>query len=187
MQFSYNALVRKADAYLREQRAANRFLRAILPLRLFDEHLWLWERRSVAVGLGWGVAWAIAPVPLQTIFAALCSLWRRGNIPVSVAACWVSFPGYQVFAWPLQWWVGSTILNAMGIGSRTTWETIRDAAVLLVDGWDAVLPALQGIELPLLAAELLLGCLVTCVLAGLGAYGLTLLVWRPKKAQSRAL
>ena len=182
MQFSYNALVHKADAYLRQQRDSSRILSAILPLRLFDEQLWLWERRSVAVGLGWGVAWAIAPVPLQTIFAALCSLWRRGNIPVSVAACWLSFPGYQVFAWPLQWWVGSSILQWLGAGSRTTIETIRDAAMLLAEGWDAVLPTLQGIELPLLAAELLLGCLVTCTLAGLCAYGLTLAVWRPKKA-----
>ena len=185
MKFSYNALVRKADAYLRAQRDSSRILSAILPERLFDEHLWLWERRSVAVGLGWGVAWAIAPVPLQTIFAALCSLWRRGNIPVAVAACWVSFPGYQVFAWPLQWWVGSTILNALGIGSRTTFETIRDAVVLLAEGWDAVLPTLEGIELPLLAAELLLGCAVTCAGAGFAAYLLTLLIWRPGKARAQ--
>lgn len=182
MPLSYNALVRKADAYLREQRDSNRFLRAILPLRLFDEHLWLWERRSVAVGLGWGVAWAIAPVPLQTIFAALCSLWRRGNIPVSVAAGWISFPGYQVFAWPLQWWVGATILSALGTGSHTTWEKIHDAAVLLAEGWDAALPALEGIDLPLLAVELLLGCAVTCVAAGFAAYLLTLLIWRPRRA-----
>lgn len=182
MRFSYNDLVRKADASLRAQRDSSRILSAILPPRLFDEHLWLWERRSVAVGLGWGAAWAIAPVPLQTIFAALSCLWWRGNIPVAVAACWISFPGYQVFAWPLQWWVGSTILNALGSGSHTTFETIRDAAVHLTEGWDAVLPALQGIELPLLVAELLLGCLVTCAAAGMLAYLLTLLVWRSKKA-----
>ena len=180
MRFSYNELVRRTDAYLREKRANNRFLRAVLPERIFDDALWVWARRPVAVGIGWGVAWAIAPVPLQTIFAALCSLWRRGNIPVSVAACWLSFPGHQVFVWPLQWWVGYHVLRFFGWSSRSTFGIIWDAAAHLTQGWEPVLDSLKDLEIPCVAVELLTGCILTCAAAGFLAYLLTLAVW-PKK------
>ena len=81
MKFDYNKLVQKVDAYLRKKRAASRLWAVMLPESLFRPELWLWEKSSVARGAAWGTSWALAPVPMQTIFAVLSSIRTRGNIP----------------------------------------------------------------------------------------------------------
>lgn len=179
MKFSYNALVQKVDAYLRKKRSTSRLWSALLPERLFAPALWLWEPRGVAIGSAWGVSWALAPVPLQTIFAILCSIGTRGNIPMSVLTCWISFPGYQVIVWPLQWWVGAWFLGNVGLSSGVDMELIRRAATAAPDGFAAIMGVLGQISLPILCAELLFGCLVTCVLLGAVVYAAIRLLWRP--------
>ncbi len=180
MAFSYNALVDRVDAYVREQRARGTLLGRLLPRRIFAPRLWRWEREGVATGAAWGAAIAIAPLPLQTLFAAIACVWRRGNLPIGMAACWISFPGYQIVAWPLQWWVGATVFRALDFGSGTSFSLIAHAARQFGQGWEAVLAPLRGISLPLLAGELLLGCAITCTVLGLLVNVLVLLVWRPK-------
>lgn len=177
MKFSYNGLVRKVDDYLRKKRSTSRLWSTLLPEKLFSPALWLWEPRSVATGSAWGVAWALAPVPLQTIFAVLSSVWTRGNIPMAVLTCWISFPGYQVFIWPLQWWVGAWFLSALGISSGVDMELIRSAAQAAPQGFSAVLSVFGQVNLPVLCLELLLGCLVTCAALGSAVYCLIRMLW----------
>lgn len=178
MRFNYNQLVQKVDAYLRTKRESSRLWACCLPEKLFTPSLWLWEPRSVATGAAWGVAWALAPVPMQTIFALLCSVATRGNVPMSVLSCWISFPGYQVILWPLQWYLGAALLGIFGLGSGVDMELIRQAAAAAPDGLQAALHTLGSINLLILCAELLLGCLISCVFLGLVVYACILLCWR---------
>lgn len=180
MSFDYNKLVQKVDAYLREKRNNSRFWRVLLPEKLFSPALWLWEPRGVAMGSAWGVAWALAPVPMQTIFALLCSVWTRGNIPMSVLTCWISFPGYQVIVWPMQWYLGAIILTWLGMGSGVDISLVRAATAAAPEGMDAVLAVLGRIDLLMLGAELLLGCLLSCAALWVLVYTAILLFWRQK-------
>ncbi len=180
MKFSYNQLVTKVDTYLRNKRSRSRVWAALLPERLFAPELWLWEQRGVATGAAWGVAWALAPVPMQTILAVLSSVVTRGNVPISVISCWISIPGYQVILWPLQWWVGAAMLGSLSLSSGVDMNLIRMAAEAAPQGFSAVLDILGQINLWLLGSELLLGCMLTSAAAGGLVYGLIHLLWRTK-------
>ena len=178
MKFDYNKLVTKVDTYLRQQRGKSRMWRIMLPEQLFRPELWLWEPRGVATGSASGVAWAFAPVPMQTIFALLSSIWTRGNIPMTVATCWISIPGYQVFLWPIQWYMGAVLLSSLSLGSGVDIDLIRDAAAAAPDGIDASLAVLGRVNLLMLCLELLLGCLISCAFLGGLVYGLIRICWR---------
>lgn len=180
MKFSYNQLVTKVDTYLRDKRSTSRLWKALLPEKLFTPSLWLWEPQGVAIGAGWGVFWAFAPVPMQTIFAVLCSAVSRGNVPISVLSCWISFPGYQVILWPLQWWVGAALLGCLGLSSGVDMELIRSTATAAPQGLAAMLQVLGVVNLWILGIELLLGCLATSAMAGALVYGLIRLIWWKK-------
>lgn len=177
MKFSYNGLVAKVDTYLRTKRSNSRLWKTLLPEKLFSPDLWLWEPTGVARGSAWGVFWALAPVPMQTIFAVLSSIGTKGNIPMSVVTCWISVPGYQVILWPLQWWVGAAILSAFNTGSGVDMDLIRAAAEAAPEGLSAMLLVLGQIDLWKLCAELLLGCLITCAFTGAVVYSIIRLIW----------
>ncbi len=178
MAFSYNELVDRVDAYIRDQRARDTLLGRLLPASAFSPELWHWERRGISTGAAWGVAMGFAPLPMQTLFAILACVWRRANLPVGIISCWVSVPGYQIIVWPLQWWVGALLFRAMGCDSGASSALIARSAREFSKGWEAGLAPLQEISLPLLGAEFLFGCLVTCALLGLLVKGLILLIWR---------
>lgn len=178
MKWDYNRLVERVDVYLRKKRAGSRLWAILLPESLFRSELWSWEQHSVARGAAWGTSWALAPVPMQTLFAVLCSIRSRGNVPMSVLSCCISFPGYQVVAWPLQWYVGALITSQLGLASGVDMELIRQAAQAATQGWDATMGTLQQVNLPMLCLELLVGCAFTCALIGVIAYCLVMLFWR---------
>ncbi len=180
MAFSYNQLVDRVDSYIRDQRARDTLLGRLLPPSVFSPALWRWERRGIATGAAWGVSTAFAPLPMQTLFAALACICRRGNIPIGVLSCWVSIPGYQIIVWPLQWWVGALLFRAVGWGSGASFTLIARSAREFSNGWQAGIAPLREISLPLLGAEFLFGCLVTCALLGLLVKGAILLIWRKK-------
>lgn len=54
--------------------------------------LWSFGRSSVARGLGIGVFAAFIPLPIQTIVAVALSILCMGNIPLAIAATWISNP-----------------------------------------------------------------------------------------------
>ena len=179
MKWDYNKLVQKVDAYLRKKRAGSRIWAVMLPESLFRPELWLWEKRSVARGAAWGTSWALAPVPMQTIFAVFCSMRTRGNIPMAVLSCCISFPGYQLVAWPLQWYAGAIILSWIGLSSGVDMELMRNcSSVILSEGWGNAIELLGQVDLLMLCVEFLIGCAATCTLTGALAYSLVMLLWR---------
>ena len=112
--------------------------------------------------------------------SVLCSVWTRGNVPVSVLACCISFPGYQVIAWPLQWYAGAWLLRQVGISSGVTLELMRDAALAATQGWDAATNILSNANILILSIEFLLGCAITCAAMWVAAYCIVCLVWGRK-------
>ncbi len=175
---NYNALVDRVDAWIRDQRRRDTLLGRLLPANVFTPELWRWERSAVSAGAAWGVSMAFAPLPMQTLFAALACVWRRANLPIGIASCWVSIPGYQLIVWPLQWWVGALLFRALGCGSGASAELIGLMAERADLGFAAMLEPLRHLSLPLLAAEFLFGCLASCVLLWFAVRSAVLLLWR---------
>ncbi len=169
---SYNALVRRAHAYLTERREQGKWER-YLPARVFDPSLWLWEQRSVARGAGWGGALAITPIPLQSLAAAFFCLWVRGNVPVGMLSCWISFPGYQIIAWPLQWALGAAVLSLIGVdASGMSWSRLSTVAEQWHRGWEAMLVGFQDLSVRLFLIEFFLGCVLSAACLGGLLYGI---------------
>ncbi len=177
--YTYNALVRRAHAYLVLRRRRGKWERH-LPARIFDPQLWLWERRSIARGVGWGSALAITPIPLQSLSAIFMCLWVRGNVPMAMLSCWISFPGYQIVAWPLQWALGAFILTSFGMdGSGMTLGHISEIVQMWYLGWEGMLARVEGVSFSVFFVEFLLGCAVSALSLGFLSYFIVLLL--PKR------
>lgn len=72
-------------------------LRAHPSLRLFqrwlhDPNLWELNRYSVSTAVFIGFLVAFVPLPIHMLAAALFAIWWRANLPVAVAAVWISNP-----------------------------------------------------------------------------------------------
>jgi len=63
-----------------------------LAKRLHDSEVWHLGRRSVAGGVGLGFFLAFVPLPIQMLIAAPLALILRTNLPVTLAALWISNP-----------------------------------------------------------------------------------------------
>lgn len=50
------------------------------------------NRRTASLALAIGLFWAFVPIPLQMVPAALIALWWRVNVPIAIAAVWISNP-----------------------------------------------------------------------------------------------
>lgn len=170
LSFSYSSFIRRTDDYLRRKRDQSRLWRYLLPEQIFIPELWLWQPGNIAVGTAWGIFWAIAPVPMQSIFAILCAMWHRANIPVALGACWISFPGYQLIVWPAQWWLGHALLTPFGLESDFSLRMARDTVQAILNKPISVACADIGAQLPTIATELLVGCLVSCSASAILVY-----------------
>jgi hypothetical protein len=61
--------------------------------RLFTSEIWHIDRFSISGGLALGLFVAFTPtIPFQMTIAALCSIWLRVNLPIALAACWITNP-----------------------------------------------------------------------------------------------
>lgn len=54
--------------------------------------VWHLNRRSAARGMAVGLFWMIIPIPWQVVPAALCAVYFRANIAITVAAVLISNP-----------------------------------------------------------------------------------------------
>lgn len=131
--------------------------------RLHDPNLWHLNRRSVAGGLGVGVFVAFIPLPAQMLIAASLSLWMRINLPLAVAAVWITNPitmppifyfTYRVGDWMLHNWPFNLLID---LSPADDWFLLNLGAY---------------------GGALLLGSLTVGTLLGLLTYGLVRLIWR---------
>lgn len=92
MKRKYLRMVRKAYRYLRHPRIRNRPWLVALTKPIFDRDLWTPCSYTVAGGISIGLFCAMLPLPFQMLLAALACMRARVNIPMAMAACWVSNP-----------------------------------------------------------------------------------------------
>ena len=83
-----------------------RFLGALI----HDPNLWHLNRHSVPRAMAIGLFWAMIPMPMQMLAAAVIAIPARANLPISVGLVWLTNPvtmpavfycNYKVGAWLL--------------------------------------------------------------------------------------
>ncbi|PQJ27140.1 hypothetical protein BSZ32_00580 [Rubritalea profundi] len=113
MKRKYLRMVRRTYRYLRHPRI--RKIKWLSPFTkaIFNKRYWKPCRATVANGLSIGLFCAMLPIPMQMLVAALGCLRGRGNVPVALAACWVTNPVTQIPIWVLQekfgWWLHESV------------------------------------------------------------------------------
>lgn len=117
MKKHYLRLVRRAFRALRHRRLRHRHWWQDLTHSLFERRLWMPCRDTVASGLAIGMFFAVMPLPLQMIFAGVVAMRLRSNVPLAMAACWISNPVTNGPIWAFQLWLGAKILDLLGLPS----------------------------------------------------------------------
>lgn len=61
--------------------------------RIFHPHIWGFDINSLAGGLSLGLFVAFTPtIPFQMLLCAVAAIVMRVNLPIALAACWVTNP-----------------------------------------------------------------------------------------------
>lgn len=111
----YLRLVRKAYRFLRSPSLEKyTWLQKILS-PMFSRELWHPCRDSVSLGLAIGLFVSMLPLPGQMILAAIGTVKSKGNIPIAIAACWVTNPITQPFILRLQESFGDLLRSTFNI------------------------------------------------------------------------
>lgn len=132
------------------------------------------------MGLGLGVFCALLPVPLQMIFASVMCIWKRANIPVAVAACWLSPPVTPfLVVLPIQVALGHWIFESLGLPASSL--DLAEAINLNPKAAD-FLKVKEGISMTpkdafRMIQEAFVGVTISASAAGYIAYWLTRGVW----------
>ena len=115
MKRRYLWLVRRAYRALRHPRLRHRDWWQAITQALFERHLWMPCRDTVATGLTIGMFFALVPLPMQMIFAGVTAMRLKSNVPIAMAACWLSNPVTNVPLFLAQLWFGNRIVEITGI------------------------------------------------------------------------
>jgi uncharacterized protein (DUF2062 family) len=98
--------------------------------RIFHPHIWGFDINSLAGGLSAGLFIAFTPtIPFHMVLSTIATLLLRVNLPIALAACWVTNPvtalPVYVAAYKLgqhllrDTWLASLTLNIFGFETRT--------------------------------------------------------------------
>ena len=129
--------------------------------RLHHPNLWHLNRRSVAGAMGVGVFIAFLPILGQMIIAATAALWLRINLPLTVAAVWITNPVTMTPMFYFNYKVGIWILDRQPDPFHFN----------LSFSW--LMESTRTILVPLLVGSLVVG-----TLAGALSYVVVRLAWR---------
>jgi len=124
--------------------------------RLFAPELWHPTRQRFAAGMAVGAFFALLPLPIQMLAAALMAYITRVNIPAAIAGTWISNPLTFPFCVYAQYRIGCLLTAREAIGFRS-----HDAFSMLTH---APMPFFVGI-------------VPTALLLAIIVYPLTLLIW----------
>lgn len=115
MKERYLRMVRSSFRILRHKRMRDRPWWKKLTKPLFDRHLWIPCRDTVASGLAIGMFFSMLLVlPLQMLFAAVLAMRFRVNVPFAMAACWVSNIFTNMPIGITQVWLGAWLRDTLG-------------------------------------------------------------------------
>lgn len=113
--------------------------------RLHDAELWHFGRRAVANGLSAGMFIAFLPLPGQMLFAVFAAFALRVNLPLAVAATWLTNP----FTFPPIAWF------AYKVGGWFTGQTGDPPPLTLDAGLSGLLDLLSHVGKPFLLGSLI--------------------------------
>lgn len=181
MERRYRKLVRKVRTYLRKEQRKNSFWSRFITEKAFCPSYWKWQRQSVSIGAGWGAAFAISPLPMQTIWAMLSCVWKKGNIPIAVLAALLSPPGFAFVSIPSQWLFGTWLLSFTPIeSSGLSFEVVKNTVgeALKQVSFSPLKAITSEIGFWHLMLEFALGAVISCVVLGLFCYLATQGIWR---------
>jgi uncharacterized protein (DUF2062 family) len=133
----------------------------ILGDRLHHPGLWHLHRRSVAGALGIGVFTAFIPLPGQMLIAAVLSIPFQVNLPLAVAAVWITNPITIPPIFYFTYRVGAWLMNSQPINFYFELS------------WDWLFYNLAVIWKPLLVGSLVVGTAL-----GFVTYLAVILAWR---------
>lgn len=103
-------MVRRAYKGMRHPKMRHRKWWQALTKPMMDKRLWRPCRDTVAKGLAIGLLVFMLPIP-QSLVAGVLAAWARANVPIAIAATWISNPLTSVALIPLQSWLGGAILR----------------------------------------------------------------------------
>lgn len=163
---------------------SEKMLRIFRPI-LNKPYLWHLNRHSCARGVGIGMFWSLLPVMGQSIPAVLMTWKARGNVPLAIAATWLSNPFTLIPHWWSAYVIGKFVLRSKGIEdiewNMAYWE--RKFATLH-SSWEFISTNFWNFYAPLFVGSILEG-----IVCGLLGYVLVNGFWkyhtRRKWAQSR--
>ncbi len=118
---------------------------------LQDENLWHLNRRSVSGGVAAGLFWAMIPIPLQMLAAALSAIVFRVNLPISVALVWITNPLTMPAIFYMNYLVGAWLLGTPAHVGEFEWS------------FDWITAELGAIWMPLYFGSLVLGVLLALI------------------------
>ena len=125
LKLRYLRFVRKIYRLLRSPSLKKRvwLQKSITPM--FQREFWHPCRDSVAAGAGIGLFFSQLPIPGQMLFAGISSVFFRANIPVTLAACWVSNPITQIPIWLFQEKFGDFLRETIHIPVHPILERVQ--------------------------------------------------------------
>lgn len=115
MKKRYLRLVRSAFRSLRHPRLRHRPWWQAISRPLFNRALWMPCRDTVATGFAIGLFFSMMPMIPQSIFAAILAMRVKANVPMAMAACFVSNPFTNVPFWVAQIRLGQWLIDALSL------------------------------------------------------------------------
>jgi len=106
--------------------------------RLFAKVLWKTDKRSISGGLALGLFVAFTPtIPFQMLLAVCGGLYFRVNLPIALAACWVTNPLTALPIYSAAWTLGKYIVhNAIPVEEALqTYQMEGKTAMLIRQGF----------------------------------------------------
>jgi len=97
--------------HLRESLKSSR-LYSIFGDQIFHHMLWRNDKRAIAGGLSLGLFIAFTPtIPFQMILATSGALFFRVNLPIALAACWITNPLTVLPVYMSAWKLGKYVVE----------------------------------------------------------------------------
>lgn len=113
MKKRYLRLVRRAFRSLRHKKLRHKKWWQTISKPLFHRSLWMPCRDTVASGLAIGLFFSMVPLIPQSIFAAILAMRAKANVPMAMAACFISNPFTNAPFWFAQIRLGQWLIDTL--------------------------------------------------------------------------
>lgn len=105
----------------REQLQQNKSLR-FLGEHLYQSNLWHFNRHSAPRALAIGLFWAMIPMPMQMLAAALVAAPLRAYLPLSIGSVWLTNPVTMPPIFYGNYLLGAWLLNTPAVSMPDEWS-----------------------------------------------------------------